>query len=219
MSSGLHRLPRVAVEFFSGSGKWSSAMRRRGYVAIEVDVIHGPQSDVTNPYLVKLFFQLLNSGVLWAVHLGTPCCTFSRARGRGNGPGALRSTECPRGLDKPLSVADSDKVKIGNQLADFSARAFERCRLRRVPCSLENPHTSILWYLPEFVQLAARNHVRTDYTDFCMDGKPWRKVARLMVAHIDLARVTRQCKSCDGICCRTHRVHQTLEGKNDQGIF
>eukprot|EP00959_Pyramimonas_sp_CCMP1952_P160537 3357358-Pyramimonas_sp.AAC.1 len=84
-------------------------MRKRGYVVIEVDVIHGPQSDVTNPHLVKLFFQLLNSGVIWAVHLGMPCCTFSRARGRGDGPGALRSSDHPRGLDGLLSAADSDK--------------------------------------------------------------------------------------------------------------
>ena len=62
---------------------------------------------------------VLKSGLVVAVHLQTPCICFTRARERGNGPGALRSDEFPRGLPE-LSLKDRNKVLRGNRLAIFS---------------------------------------------------------------------------------------------------
>ena len=104
---------------------------------------------------------------------------------------------------------------MGNILASFSARVFRACVKQTIPVALENPATSLLWQVPQYVSLARSDEVKCMEADYCLYGMPWRKQTRLMYAHLDLAPAARRCSSRKGICDRTGKRHVQLCGAQD----
>ena len=88
-----HATAPLAIEIFSGCGRWAASMRSRGYDVIEVDRRHG--FDLLKSTGRNLLLQFLRDGFVDAVHVATPCSSFSRARERGGGPTASRSDVFP----------------------------------------------------------------------------------------------------------------------------
>ena len=85
------------------------------------------------------------------VHLGLPCGTSSKARGRplpnGEiGPSPLRSRDFPLGLPslQPGSV-DSCRVDTANRLYAFGYRVLRYCLDNSIIVCIENPRNSFLW--------------------------------------------------------------------------
>ena len=75
-----HRPPSRNVYFadvFSGSGRMSQAVRKRGFKAREFDIEHGPSGDVTNPIVIRNLIQDILAGVVVAVMLSPPCTSFT----------------------------------------------------------------------------------------------------------------------------------------------
>ena len=103
-------------------------------------------------------------------------------------------------------------VRVGNALAAFSARVFRLCVKRAIPVALENPASSLLWQVPQYVSLAAHRQVHCVGCDYCLYGMPWRKRTRFMYAVVDLSAVARRCSSRKGICDRTGCRHVQLCG-------
>ena len=208
-------LDALGLEIFSGSGHFSRAVRRRlkRIFCVEVDNCHGPQFDLTVAKIQKEILHLIATKQVAYVWLGTPCNSWSRARRwDGRGPGPLRDDHhFLMGLTG-LSERDQLKVKIGNSLMKISAKIFRCCIQHNVPVALENPHTSRLWLAPPIRHLLCHKSTNWGYTDFCMDGKPFRKRTRLMWANVDLYPALRQCSSRRGICARTGACHQQLQG-------
>ena len=84
----------------------------RGFLAIEADLKHG--FDVLKLKNQKMLRAAVIQNVFAAVHFGTPCSSFSRARERGGqGPPPLRSDSYPDGLPG-LKLHDLLKVQVGN---------------------------------------------------------------------------------------------------------
>ena len=205
----------IGLEIFSGSGHLSRAMRRRmkKVVCFEVDICHGPQFNILDKKFQQLIFRILSSGKVRYVWLGTPCNSWSRARRwDGRGPGPLRDDNLFLMGYPDLSPKDIEKVKSGNAMMRFSAKVFRLCLHYNIPVALENPHTSRLWLASPIKHLLRNKTVEYGYTDFCMDGKPWRKRTRLMWANLDLRYVLRSCTGKRGICARTGCSHQQLQG-------
>ena len=94
----------------------------------------------------------------------------------------------------------------------FSAKVYRCCLRHDVPVALENPHTSRLWLAPPIRHLLQHKDTSSGYTDFCMDGKPFRKRTRLMWSNVDLSTVLRHCASSRGNCSRTGANHVQLQG-------
>ena len=82
-----------------------------------VDVV--PSARVTTPrdLLDALFWQkileVITLGLVFFLHCGTPCNTFTAARKLDGGPPPLRSADAPLGLPN-LSEADRMLVFLGN---------------------------------------------------------------------------------------------------------
>ena len=208
-------LDALGLEIFSGSGHFSRAVRRRlkRVFCVEVDNCHGPQFDLTVSKIQKEILYLIATKQVAFVWLGTPCNSWSRARRwDGRGPGPLRDDHLFLMGLTGLSEKDQRKVDIGNSLMKFSAKIFRCCIQHNVPVALENPHTSRLWLAPPIKHLLNHKYTNWGYTDFCMDGKPFRKRTRLMWAHVDLFPALRHCSSRRGICARTGICHQQLQG-------
>ena len=211
----------IGLEIFSGSGHFSRAMRRRakGVLCVEVDINHGPQFDLTKPSIQKELIKLLVSGRVAYVWLGTPCSSWSRARRwDGRGPGPLRDDDCFLMGYHNLSVKDAERVRVGNILMAFSAKIFRICMKLKIPITLENPHTSRLWLARPIQHLLHHRLCDHGFTDFCQDGKPFRKRTRLLWCNVDLRHCLRHCCGRRGLCCRTGVRHQQLQG-TEEGQF
>ena len=213
------RLPKLALEIFAGTGRWSAALRRKGYVVLEWDIRHSQHLDLCKQKMQRLIKAAVRARILWAIHLGTPCSSFSRARDRPGGPPPLRSNQEPWGKNDLKSARDRAKVRVGNILAKFSFCIFGLCHRMQLPVTLENPHTSRLWILPICQNLMKRSSITFAYTDFCMDGTPWRKRTGILASGVQCDMFIRHCKGTNGCCMRTKQKHMHLCGSNAQGVF
>ncbi|CAK0826564.1 unnamed protein product [Prorocentrum cordatum] len=210
----------VALEVFSGSGNFSRAWRRRqralGYAIFEWDIRWGEEYDLTRQRTQRLVRGWVNNGLIAAVWLGTPCHSWSRARDIRPGPPPLRSDLHVMGLPD-LAPRDAEKVRIGNAHMKFSASLFSLCQAVRVPVAIENPHMSRIWLTSQFRRLQRK--CRSVVLDFCQFGQSCRKRTRIIYDHVDLQPLHRLCRGPRGICSRTGRPHDQLQGKNADGIF
>ena len=139
-------------------------------------------------------------------------------RDRRPGPPPLRSDTALWGLDNIINAADRQKVKEGNIRTKFSLRVFRLCKRLNIAVSIENPYSSRIWKLPAIQRMLRSLGVSFGYSDFCQDAKPWRNRTGFLVAGYSLD-FTRQCHSNGKLCSRTNKVHNVLEGKNENGQF
>ena len=117
------------LEVFSGTARLTEAVARHGLrVLPDVEVRKGHQFDMLRPTSQQIILDLIRDGRVWAVHFGTPCTVWSRARHN------LKNLRRAR-----------QKEAAGVALALFTARAIRLCIACNVFFSLENPQTSRLW--------------------------------------------------------------------------
>ena len=170
---------------------------------------------------VLLTLGWIRAGLICGIHLGTPCQSFSRIRGLGIGPPAIRSDAEPMGLSTPLRPGDVRALQVGNKLLHVSCRVFHACLIHRIPVSLENPATSRLWLTPCIRHLKSRKLVSLTTTEFCMWGKPWRKSTSFLSAFLDLTTLQeRRCLGAPrGLWLRTGKPHRILFGRAPNGSW
>eukprot|EP00971_Amphidinium_carterae_P346023 6487272-Amphidinium_carterae.1 len=113
-------------------------MRRMGHQTADYDVINGDHQDLANDLVwAKVAQELETAG---SALLGPPCSTFSRARGRGNGPRILRDAIGPSRYGRPnLTPAERESVRLGTLLAHRAADAIQILHRRGRPFILEQP--------------------------------------------------------------------------------
>ena len=59
----------------------TSAMKQRGMSVFEpIDIRHGVHHDLSRLSTQEFIYSLLPLGIIWCLHLGTPCTVWSRAR-------------------------------------------------------------------------------------------------------------------------------------------
>ncbi len=89
-------LQRVkCLDLFAGCGRVAAAAVKAGAKAEAIDIVHGPEHDVTRPCVFKALAQHIADRELAAVMLAPPCTTFSHAR-RARVGGARTSWKTPR---------------------------------------------------------------------------------------------------------------------------
>ncbi|CAK0903021.1 unnamed protein product, partial [Prorocentrum cordatum] len=156
------RAPTIAVflELFAGSGHLSDAVGRGNVPTLRWDILHGPAYDLRDPRNARLIRGWIRAGLVCGLHAGFPCETFSRARGRPNGPPRLRSQEHVWGLPSlPIEGVDFQKRKWGNLYARLTISFCVLCCQCFVPWTLENPALSYARQLPPMLALLRRPQV------------------------------------------------------------
>ena len=140
--------------------------------------------------------------------------TWSWARGwDGRGPGPLRDDGVFLVGYPNLSPKDQQKGQSGkrsHKVLCQSPKVFRCCLQLGVPVALENLHTSRLWLASPSKHLLNHGSTNWAYTDFCMDGKPFRKCTRFLWAHVDLSSYLKHCSASQGLGSRTGNRHQQL---------
>ena len=89
--------------------------------------------------------------------------------------------------------------------------AYDLC----IPCSIENPQTSMLWITPRALKVMKRTQAISYTCTFCMFGLPWRKATNFVSVHLGLAWMDNfRCNGPTGVCQRTGLTHTILQGKD-----
>lgn len=211
----------VFIEIFSGTGRLGRTVSRCcGWPVLLWDIEYGEQYDLTKRCNQQKIFNWVHSGVIRAGHLCTPCNSFSRARDQPGGPPPLRSDKHVLGLSN-LRPHDQLKVRVGNSLMYFSCRLLHKCRVLRIPFTLENPQRSRLWLCPSVKRLFKCPQVAFVDVTFCACGTRWKKPTRFLTVCLDLSHLMQyQCRgSKRGVCAHSGMSHLPLCGLHPSGVF
>ena len=210
--SGRQALPTSGsffLEIFAGKAGITDAVRLLGVQVLPpVDIVCSQHVlepvDVLDVNTWDCILRVLRSGVVFFIHCGTPCNTFTSARKHDGGPPPLRSVAQPLGLPD-LSAENRDLVFLGNL---FLFKTIEACVIvfdLGGNFSIENPLLSLMWQTPQISKLTA--HTRALALDFdqCAFGAASVKPTRLLCSSQLLDSVVVKCPG-------GHR-HIKLKGK------
>ena len=206
---------KVFLEIFAGTSPVTSILKAKGYAVVSVDIRGGGHFDLSKTAVFKTLVGWIKAGLVWGVHLATPCTTTTRARREvaGQMPTALRSAERPRGLPD-LAERDQARVVKANTLIDRAAQLLRLLEKLGIPACEENPWLSFLWWFRSRVALARRWPTPT--VDFCAGGGPVRKRTRLLFINAGQpATSALTCRAKKGICSFTGARHLHIGGKRN----
>lgn len=208
------------LEIFAGQAGLSRAISARGIpilppIEIEVNDFVKQSVDVLDPQVQEHLRRLIQAGVIFYIHFGTPCSSFSVARKNDGGPPPLRDRQHLWGLPG-LRPRDQMKVTMGTKFMFFTQKLAVLCSQRHVLWSVENPASSFLWLMPPILELGQLPHVFQVTLDMCRFGSPHKKPTSLMSV-LDLGALALQCDMVE----RPHQ-HDPLVGTitiNNRKIF
>ena len=81
--SAVGSLGFFCIDIFSGEEEFSRAFWRMGYNVYSFDILQGKVGDLTIRATQRRLYRLLRSGMCLGLLSGTPCASFSWARGGG----------------------------------------------------------------------------------------------------------------------------------------
>ena len=197
------------LELFAGQAGLTEAVFLQG-VPVLPPVEITPSALVTTPQDIVdvdfwiLLMDIIALGIVFFLHCGTPCNTFTSARKDDGGPPPLRSAEAPMGLCN-LTESDQLLVFLGNL---FLVRTVEACALvfdLGGDFSIENPLLSLMWQTELIAQLTCHCRAFALDLDQCAFGTPWKKPTRLLCSTDLLDAVA--------VPCPGHSSHEPLKGR------
>ena len=207
-----------ALELYAGSMRWAAAAARAGLAPVlAIDIRLGKSHDLGRPGLQAAVLGWLRAGWVSGLLGGFPCCSWSLARNRPNGPATLRTAEHVMGLPDRLPH-DQAAIELGNAQVQFIARVIRACQAMRTPALFENPWSSWAWKTSLLIAARSLPGVRLVRTDQCLWGAPWRKATGLLAVWCDTLPLERVCRT-RGVCSRTGKPHEILSGKDETGVF
>ena len=118
-----------------------------------------------------------------------------------------------------LSPRDDAAVKEGNLMLEIVCELIQFCIDHGVIVLLENPASSRVWLTERMQKLISNNNGRVNVADYCMYNKYWKKPTTFVVWNGPPSLALRRCKGHIGICSRTKKPHQQLQGRASDGRF
>ena len=193
----------VFWEMFAGKAGLTREFLRQGWpCGPPVDIVYNPDFDLLNPLFLSIVLGLIFERLVRVLHLGPPCSSFSMAVNRFK-TYAMRSSDRPEGFDD-LPPHREEKVRLGNALAEVSARLAEAQEKAGSYWILEQPATSLMWLFAPIAASIAQITIFLVVIDVCMFGAPWRKPTTLAS---NFEGITRLHRKCDG-----RHNHISLQG-------
>ena len=175
---------RFFLEIFAGQAGLSQAISARGMqvlppIEIETGQFVRQSVDVLDPKVQAHLQLLIEAEIIFYIHFGTPCSSFSVARKNDGGPPPLRDRHHLWGLPG-LRPQDQKKVTMGTEFMFFTQRMAKLCNRFKVAWSIENPASSFIWVMPPILELAQEPQVQTITLDMCRFGSPHKKPTSIM---------------------------------------
>ena len=169
--------PRSFLEIFSGTARLTRAIDEAGLrVLPDIEVAKGNSFNLLNPKTQSFIITLLEKGLVWCIHFGTPCTVWSRARR--NIKNVRRAHE---------------KERAGVVLALFTARAIRVCLRLGIFFTLENPQSSRLWDFGPIKDIFKHRGVFFFTTHMCAWGSAYKKPTSILTNLEQLCRLQAKC--------------------------
>ena len=194
--------PRRVLHLFSGPGERpdgiAALLRLEGWECDDVDKVNsGPHQDIADAIGWAVWLRYIRGGHYSLVLLGTPCETFSHARGYGPGPRPLRSVEEIYGL-KDRTPGEREQLRLANLLVMRTVEAAYAAEETGAAWIIENPRpwqgAPSLWLYPEVAQLIKATGAHWIEFDQCCYGAKATKPTRLVYSsRIDLSHFACRC--------------------------
>jgi hypothetical protein len=199
---------RRALELFAGAGGLTAALKNRGFLTLAYELYdeennEQPEFDLSKWEVVLEVLQMLRSGMIKFVHLGTPCESFS----------ILRQLFGSSTRTKALPEGDGTcpKEVLGNRLAKHSAAVIQTALRHGVWFTLENPDRSLLWAQDCIKSLGLRKGVRCIRFDQCRFGLR-DPTSKLLYRKRTVIMTNLPHTAClERLCTRDHK-HEPIEG-------
>ena len=224
LQSSHGRPGRVFLALFAGTDPVGKVFLAKGWGVIRFDTQLDDRLNLEHIEVQAVIFKWMDSGVVWAIWLGTYCRTWSRASFSIGGPGwinSYRTKSHPWGdLDK-LNPKAKALVLAGNEHVRFSIKVLEQAaRQGNITAGMENPMGSVIWRLPQVKALPEQMPKQTFIAtcDYCQYGVRWKKPTSILWVGVRQALApTKRCVMRPGACCsRTGRCHIKLgQGRLD----
>ena len=194
-------------EIFAGKARLSAALRKVIGVTVldPVDYMKGgiknPNQDILNDaFFEQLKKEAKRKGQLW--HFGLPCSSFSILQ---HSNGGTRRREHPWGLDCLAREIE------GNEILRRTIQLIKILQENGSYWTLENPHSSYVWYMPAMVSLQNKPGANYAVLDQCAYGLrikgvgnafgPCKKRTRIVGNLPNIAELSRNCG------CRQQHIH------------
>lgn len=182
-----------ALELFAGCMALSGAIAEKGMgLFVPIDNMDGerPWADVDNPVVQAVLLAAIDAGLLWYIHLATPCKLWSGAR--------------TTGLSLvPIGVI-AFTVMVLERVAAWNDRASQWQRKPMI-VSLENPAGSMLFSVPEVESAMKKLGMRAITYSCCAFGACYKKDS-VIWTNGPLSALGRQCSDLPP------HTHEILEG-------
>ena len=197
------------VHVFSGpddrADGLAAYLSKLGVPCVDLDIINFRQGEIKSSHdlssdsLWETLRAELEGGRILALWFGTPCSTFSKARGHGAGPRPLRSIQHIYGLPKSeLRDSEFQQVREGTYFALKTCEMAQAAHSRGVCFGIENPEPwpgyVSLFLLPEVQELSRLSDVTCTNFDQCRLGAETAKPTRLLSFGLDLTQWTWRCQ-------------------------
>ena len=167
------------LELCAGTAMLSRCFREASVPVMPIDHQHNrhhPLAKVCNLSLTEdstwnFLRDLVQDHAILFVHAAPPCGTCSAARSikrKGVSAAPLRSPQYPMGLPS-LQGSNLDKVLAANKIYVGLAKFLDLLCTLKIPWTVENPESSLLWQLPCFEHLV-RAYPRVSF-DMCCYGE------------------------------------------------
>ncbi len=200
----------IVLELFSGVGAVATAARNLGYAALAFDIRLDPHLfDLTSPIVLGVIRGWMRSKLILCVHFGTPCTTWSSAchpAVRKRGTHIFGFPDCPGHRIAGLL--------LGNSTLRATVSLLRLARRQQIPCSLENPLTSMLWDAPNLAVLLRARDCRVSVVHLCAYGARWRKPTKVAFWGASPHRLDERprCRGRSGVCSFCGKRHIVLSG-------
>lgn len=176
---------KSALELFSGTAHLTSSMLSHGLrTAAPFDTRFGSGFDLTKKHVQELILGWLYTGLIWYIHLGTPCTIFSIAKKKS---------------------ATGVKLVMSMKCVEFTIKVIKTCLSLGIFFSLENPKTSKLFKIPKLCRVLQHHTVSFIEFDCCRYGCPFRKPT-IIVSSLNILRQL-------GRRCQCQHNHEQLRGR------
>ena len=171
------------LELFAGKAGITEAVQLMGVPTLPpVDLLCSEavleSMDVVDARVWQQIMRVLALGIVFYLHCGTPCNTFTSARKLDGGPPPLRSLEHPMGLPS-LSSDNEFLVLLGNTFLGHTCEACLVVFTHGGDFSIENPLLSLMWETFLMRQLVDHTRALAIDLDQCAFGAASLKPTRL----------------------------------------
>ncbi|CAE8613579.1 unnamed protein product [Polarella glacialis] len=168
------RQPRYFLELFSGSGILTTAFRQACCNVLPACEILNGVFDLTRRSTQEALLRFLRTGMVWYIHMGTPCAVWSRAR---------------HGLTNMVRARARELVSV--ELALFAVAVARLASSLGIWWSIENPRSSRLWNFHPVSQSLQLPHTQWFDWDMCQYNSPHKKPTAIVPLSPDWLELVR----------------------------